>query len=185
MWRPRMTLATLNEQFYRSSESTAHYFPTHFLSDYFLLSAYFLAVSCYKRMHLTSSAYGSCTHGFMAQLGSYFVWDDIFFDTHRWLTTNVCQLSARSPINFLSLLPLQRSSILFCLWVVANSCLVAQIMEYWNGIGNGQKIYRQSQAKCWWHHIESSFRCFGHRSVPTNRCTIIYLLQESSHQRPW
>ena len=48
-----------------SSESTGHYFATYLLSDYFLLSAclllsaYFLAVSCYKRMHLTTSAYGN------------------------------------------------------------------------------------------------------------------------------
>ena len=73
MWRPRMTLskvlawhsAMLNERFYRSSENTAYYFLTHLLSDYFLLSAcpllstYFLAVSCYKRMCLTTSAYGN------------------------------------------------------------------------------------------------------------------------------
>ena len=37
-------------------------FLTHLLSDYFLLSAYFLAVSCYKCMHLTTSAYGM--HGY-------------------------------------------------------------------------------------------------------------------------
>ena len=54
----------LKERFYGSSESITHYFPTHLLSDYFLLSAclllsaYFLAVSCYKRMCLTTSAYG-------------------------------------------------------------------------------------------------------------------------------
>ena len=40
-------------------------FSNHLLSDYFLsstcplLSAYFLAVSCYKRMRLTTSAYGT------------------------------------------------------------------------------------------------------------------------------
>ena len=45
----------LYKRFYRSSESTTHYFPTHLLSDYFLLSAYFLGVSCYKCMHLTST----------------------------------------------------------------------------------------------------------------------------------
>ena len=39
-------------------------FTAHLLGDYFLLStcpllsAYFLAVSCYKRMRLTTSAYG-------------------------------------------------------------------------------------------------------------------------------
>ena len=55
--------ARLNKQFYGSSESTAHYFPTHLLSNCFflsacpLLSAYFLAVSCYKRMCLTTSTY--------------------------------------------------------------------------------------------------------------------------------
>ena len=49
---------------YGSSESNGHRFPTHLLSDYFLLgacpllSAYFLAVSCYKRMRLTTSTYG-------------------------------------------------------------------------------------------------------------------------------
>ena len=41
------------------SESTAHYFPTHSLSNYFLLSAYFPAVSCYRRIHLTTSEYGT------------------------------------------------------------------------------------------------------------------------------
>ena len=63
---PRMTLfkipawrsAVLNGRFHGSSESTAHYFSTHLLSDYFLLSAYFLTISCYKRMRLTTSAYG-------------------------------------------------------------------------------------------------------------------------------
>ena len=59
-WRSGM----LNEWFYGSSESSAHYFPTHLLSDYFLLSAcpllsaYFLFVSCYKHTRLTTSAYG-------------------------------------------------------------------------------------------------------------------------------
>ena len=41
-----------------AAKSTAHYFHTHFLSDYFLLNTYFLAISCYKHMHLTTSAYG-------------------------------------------------------------------------------------------------------------------------------
>ena len=54
-------------RFFRSSESTAHYFPTHLLNDYFLLSAcpllstHFIAVSCYERMRLTTSAYGMFT----------------------------------------------------------------------------------------------------------------------------
>ena len=56
--------AMLNEWYNGSSESTSHYFDTHLLSNYFLLSArlllsaYFLAVSCYKCMHLTTSVYG-------------------------------------------------------------------------------------------------------------------------------
>ena len=56
-WRsPKYFSGMLNKRFYRSSKSTAHYFPTHLLSDYFLLSAcpllsaYFLTVSCYKPM---------------------------------------------------------------------------------------------------------------------------------------
>ena len=46
--------AMLNESYNGSSESTAHYFHTRILSNYFLLNArpllgaYFLAVSCYK-----------------------------------------------------------------------------------------------------------------------------------------
>ena len=53
----------LNKRIYGSTESTAHYLPVHLLSDYFLLSAclllsaYFPAVSCYKRMRLTTTAY--------------------------------------------------------------------------------------------------------------------------------
>ena len=71
---PRMTLskvlacsAMLNKQYTGSSESTAHYFHAHLLSNYFLLSAcpllnaYFFAVSCYKCMCLKTSAYNmSC-----------------------------------------------------------------------------------------------------------------------------
>ena len=81
MWQPQMTLskyllsrspkyllsrsAMWNEQFYGSSKSTAHCFPTHLLSDYFLssacplLSTYFLAVSFYKCMRLTTSTHGT------------------------------------------------------------------------------------------------------------------------------
>ena len=59
-WRSTM----LNKRFYGSSESTAHYFATHLLSYYILLSAcpllnaYYFAVNCYKRMCLTTNAYG-------------------------------------------------------------------------------------------------------------------------------
>ena len=63
----------LNERFYESSESTAHYFPTHLLSDYFLLSAYFLAVSCYKCMRLTTSAYGNSVNSVFTRIGLEFV----------------------------------------------------------------------------------------------------------------
>ena len=61
-----MTLCQVERAIYESSGSTAHYLSTHLLSDYFLLStcpllsAYFLAVSCYKCMCLTTSAYGIC-----------------------------------------------------------------------------------------------------------------------------
>ena len=55
----------LSERYNGSSESPAHYLRIHLLSVYFLLSARpllsadFLDVSCYKRVRLTTSAYGS------------------------------------------------------------------------------------------------------------------------------
>ena len=66
-----LTLCRLNEWFYGSNESTAHYFPTHLLSYYFLLSAYFLVVSCYKRMRLTTNAYSMDSN---LCWGWYWIW---------------------------------------------------------------------------------------------------------------
>ena len=94
MWRPRMTLskilawrsAMLNERCYGSSESTAHYFPTHLLSDNFLLStcpllsAYFLGISCYKRMRLTTSPYGICFRKWCcSKNGGWKKWDKTYW----------------------------------------------------------------------------------------------------------
>ena len=59
-----LTLCHVKRAILRKQQKHRPQFSNHLLSDYFLLSAcpllsaYFLAVSCYKRMRLTTSAYG-------------------------------------------------------------------------------------------------------------------------------
>ena len=52
------TLCHVERAILRKQRKHRPLFSHHLLSNYFLLSAHFLAVSCYKRMRLTTSAYG-------------------------------------------------------------------------------------------------------------------------------
>ena len=52
-------------------------------------------------------------HSFTAHLASYFTRDGLIFDTHRWLTAIMWQLSAQGLINRLSLLPQYVPSVFF------------------------------------------------------------------------
>ena len=101
--------AMLNER----SKNTAHYFHTHLLSDYFLLSArpllseYFLAVSGYNCMHLTTNAYGMSTN---------------------CIGNNVCVMELSNTFTLSISAPLNWAKLALCLLLPKSSMLMLRLI---------------------------------------------------------